>query len=198
MERIVLELVACLFLDPFIFGKRWEDISTPRTSTLAHELYFRFGGQYAFKDRLIPQAEKVLGGTYTVRGYHESAAAGDTAFVGTVEYRFHFARALRPRPNPHETTLFGRPFRFAPQHVFGQPDWDFVIKPFFDWGQTIVSSPVSPEHDETLMSVGIGAELRFLRNAYLYCYWAHPLMDVNDNRTGSCGDVIHFGVSLLW
>jgi len=57
-------------------------------STLAHELYFSLHGQYAFNNRLVPQAQDVAGGMYSVRGYPESFAAGDSGFAGSLDIGF--------------------------------------------------------------------------------------------------------------
>lgn len=65
-------------------------------STLAHELAFSLRGQYAFNGRLIPQAEEVAGGLYSVRGYPESVSAGDSVIIGSAEYRFHIPRSFTP------------------------------------------------------------------------------------------------------
>ena len=56
------------YLEPFLNAKAWRDVSTPETSTLAHELAFTFKGQHSFGARLIPQMEQAAGGLYTVRG----------------------------------------------------------------------------------------------------------------------------------
>jgi len=186
------------FLEPLIYGESWKDVTTPESSTLAHELSFSFGGQYAFGDRLIPQAEKVVGGTYTVRGYPESVTAGDDVYVARAEYRYHVPRAFRPNPNPRETTVFGRPFRFAPQHVFGQPDWDLVLKAFFDYGRVFNNYRLSSESDETLMSVGLGVELQLWRSMHLRCEWGHTLEELGNGAVDEGEDRLHAGLTLMW
>jgi len=93
------------FLEPML----WE---RGKFHSLAHEIVLSGRSQYAFGNRLIPQEEEVVGGLYTVRGYPESVVAGDTIFIGSAEYRFHYPRAMRPREST--STLFGQPFRWAP------------------------------------------------------------------------------------
>jgi len=185
-------------LEPLIYGKSWEDVSTPETSTLAHELSFSLSGQYAFGHRLIPQAEKLVGGAYTVRGYPESVAAGDDVYVARAEYRYHVPRAFRPNPNPRETTLFGRPFRIGPQHVFGQPDWDLVLKAFFDYGRAFNNKRLPIENDETLMGAGLGVELQLWRNMHLSCDWGHTLQDLDSGLVEKGEDRLHTGLTVMW
>ena len=68
------------YLEPLLNREAWSDVTTPESSTLAHEIAVAFRGQFALDDsRLIPQAERVAGGLYTVRGYPESAGSPVTA-----------------------------------------------------------------------------------------------------------------------
>ncbi|UCD74773.1 MAG: hypothetical protein JSV91_13415, partial [Phycisphaerales bacterium] len=71
------------YLEPLLNREAWQDLSDPDSSTLAHEVALRCRGQYAFDYRLIPQMEQVAGGLYSVRGYPESIAVGDTVVIGT-------------------------------------------------------------------------------------------------------------------
>lgn len=134
----------------------------PRPSRLIHEIAMRFSGQYAFNNRLIPNEEAVAGGLYTVRGYPESAVAGDTAIYGSIEYRFHLPRALPSDDSP--PTAFGRPFRVAPDGQGGRPDWDLIFKVFMDGARVINSRRLAFESNETLLSTGVGAELVIANN----------------------------------
>lgn len=173
------------FLEPILNREGWEDISTRETSTLAHEIALTFRGQYAFDNRLIPQAEQVVGGLYSVRGYPESGVAGDTVFMGSLEYRFHFPRSL-----PYETepsTLFNQPFRRVPQEPYGVADWDLVFRTFLDFGQSTISDPLSFENDQTLMSAGLGVEFSLYRNINIRVDWGYVLEALKDDvvPTGS-------------
>lgn len=148
-----------------------------KRTTLAHELSFQARGQFVTGDvRVIPQKEMAVGGFFTVRGYPESAVAGDNAFAASLEYRFHVPRALKPAtelekkegaPGVQEPapTLFGRPFNFRPPRVLGRPDWDLVIRGFLDAGGSDVNSGDSDrqrreDRSYMLMSTGIGVELQ--------------------------------------
>jgi hypothetical protein len=104
-------LMQSTYLEPLFDREAWEDPSTPGSSQLVHEVFASFKGQYAFDNRLIPQYQQVVGGLYTVRGYPESVVAGDTALIGTLEYRLHVPRAFKLEAEPRE--LFGDPFRVA-------------------------------------------------------------------------------------
>ena len=85
------------FLEPLIFGSGWNDRSTWRSSTLAHELDFNFRFQQTFgNERLIPQETFIAGGLTSVRGYREFVASGDSGIVMNLEYRYHLPRSLKP------------------------------------------------------------------------------------------------------
>ncbi len=118
------DMTHSVYLEPALNWKGWSDPTTPESSTLGHELVARFRGQYAFGNRLIPQLEQVAGGLYTVRGYPESATAGDTVLIGNLEYRLHIPHLFPVQEKAGK--LFGDDFRWAPQYVYGMPDWDLV------------------------------------------------------------------------
>ncbi len=163
------------YLEPLLNYQAWRDMASPETSTLAHEVVLSLKGQHSFGARLIPQKEQVAGGLYTVRGYNESATAGDTVVVGSVEYRFHLPRAFRIQPNPSKTPLFGKPFRFAPQQVYARPDWDLILKVFGDWARVLKADLEASEEHETLLSVGAGVEFQFHRNINVSVDWGVAL-----------------------
>jgi hypothetical protein len=169
------------YLEPLIDREGWEDPSTPRSSTLSHELALGLRGQYAFDHRLIPQASQVVGGLFSVRGYDPSASVGDSVWVASAEYRFHLPRALPIQREPFRLPGLGD-FRAAPQQVYGRPDWDFVIKGFVDAGQTTrneLPNGLRPlnERDESLLGAGVGAEFRFRHNWTVRVDWGHALKE---------------------
>jgi len=153
-------------------------------------------GQCAFGNRLIPQAEEVAGGLYTVRGYPESIVAGDSVIIGSAEYRYHIPRAFGIESEPRQ--LFGQPFRYAPQYVYGRPDWDLILKAFIDAGRTINSDRLSFEHDETLVGVGIGAELQFKRNLNVRVDWGFALEDLKSANVQAGDNRVHFVATILF
>ena len=168
--------VQSFFLEPLLNPEGFADPSTPGTSTLAHEMMLYFGGQYSFGSRLLPQFQQVLGGMYSVRGYPQSVAAGDSSILAKAEYRYHIPRAFAINPEPME--IFGGAFRAAPQHVYGRTDWDLMLCAFFDYGLLMQSSPQFFESNETLMGAGVGLEFLFRTNFRFRLDWGFPLKDL--------------------
>ena len=86
------------FLEPIFRAKKFREAK----STLANEMVFSARAQYSL-NRLIPAAEEVAGGLYSVRGYPESIGAGDTVLIGSAEYSLpppaHSANAEKSRPH---------------------------------------------------------------------------------------------------
>lgn len=200
------ELSHSMYLEPLILGDRWGRTGRWQDTTLAHELAFSFRGQYAFDKRLIPQAEQVVGGLYTVRGYPESIAAGDTVYLASAEYRFHLPRILRPydtfegedAPRPRE--FLGSPFRVRPDQMFSRPDWDLIFRGFVDVGRAENSNRQSIERDQTLVGAGIGLELLVRRNLSVRVDWGFALDSLTtDTETVDSGDNrLHFVATIQW
>jgi hypothetical protein len=174
-------------IEPLISDVFWGTGESGPTS-LAHEVSVGLRGQFAFGDRLIANEQDVLGGLYTVRGYPESVAAGDSSVVGTLEYRYHVPRAW-PISAPgfkgdRKLNWFrrtgGEDFRYAPSEAFGYTDWDLVLKGFIDAGQTSVSDAVAGEQDETLVGAGLGVEFLWKRNLQARIDWGFALTDVDN------------------
>lgn len=184
------------YLEPAFNRKAWEDPTTPESSTLAHEFSVDLRWQYAFGDRLVPQAEAVAGGLYTVRGHPESAVAGDNVIIARFEYRYHVPRAFAIDPEPEE--LFGEPFRTAPQYVYGRPDWDLILKGFFDVARVTLNDRLSFEKNETLIGAGIGAEFIFKRNFNVRLDWGFALDDVTTARVDSGSNRLHVVATILF
>jgi len=185
-----------VFLEPLLDRDAWEDPSTPGSSTLAHELAVSFRGQWSAGNRLVPQFEQVIGGLYSVRGYAQSVLAGDSALVLNVEYRFHLPRALGIQPVPSE--LFGEPFRFVPQTVFGRPDWDLIFRGFFDVGRTYISNKLPFESEGLLMGAGVGVELQLKQNLDFRVDWGVALRDVPSRGIEAGSSRVYFVLSLAF
>ncbi|MCP4905772.1 MAG: ShlB/FhaC/HecB family hemolysin secretion/activation protein [bacterium] len=171
------------FLEPLLRPEAWRDPSTHSSSTLAHEISFGIRGQYAFDYRLIPQSNGSIGGLYSVRGYSQSVAVGDTIAIASAEYRFHFPRALPVLRQPLRLPLIGD-FRAAPQQVYGRPDWDLVLRAFVDAGHAVRNdqhrvSVGATEDDQTLIGAGVGADLQIRSNLRARIDWATALMNTN-------------------
>ena len=183
------------FLEPIINPKGWEDPTTPASSTLAHEIALTFAGQYAFNNRLAPQFQSIVGGFYTVRGYDESVAAGDNAYVGSIEYRCHIPRRFKPQPNPRDLPVLGR-FKLAPQNVYDRPDWDLIFRTFADFGRTEANDKLPIERHENLMGTGVGLELQIRSNINVRCDYGIALSSAGDVDPGD--DRVHVSATLLW
>ncbi len=163
------DLSHSFYLEPLLdpdFGKPGQP------STLAHELYFDVRGQYTPSARLVPNFTQAIGGFYTVRGYPESFAIGDSGFIETAEYRFHLPRLFAPAPAGQ---LFGQPFHFAPAQPLARPDWDLLLRAFIDVGQTVTNDAFSYEKDVNPIGAGVGAELSLWKNVDLRVDWGVAL-----------------------
>ncbi|MEX0887147.1 MAG: ShlB/FhaC/HecB family hemolysin secretion/activation protein [Phycisphaeraceae bacterium] len=184
------------YLEPLLNPEAWHDPETPDNSTLAHEIAVQVRGQTAFDHRLVPQFQQVAGGRYTVRGYDEAIVAGDHALFATAEYRLHLPRLLHPR-DPDETPVFGRPFRVAPEAVYGRPDWDLVLRGFVDVGRVWTNDRRSAfEANETLVGTGVGLELLLKHNLSLRGDWGVALRDAGRNDAGH--NRLHFVLTVLY
>jgi hemolysin activation/secretion protein len=151
------------------------------TSTLAHELYLSTRGQWAFGSRLIPQFQDVAGGLYSVRGYPESIVAGDSVIIATAEYRFHVPRIFAVQTDPSATPfLWDRNFRYAPQHPYGRPDWDLILRGFVDAARVVNSSKQPFENNATLVGAGVGVELQYKQNFNVRVDWGAALTGIED------------------
>jgi len=172
------------YLEPLFNREAWEDPTTAASSTLAHELALSFRGQHAFDARLLPQVSQVIGGFYSVRGFSQGAAVGDSVYVGSLEYRFHLPRALPVRRAPLQLPLLGD-FRASPQQVYGRPDWDFVIRSFLDAGYSDRNGGADVfEYDQFLMSAGLGFEVTYKGNLQLRADWARGIAEHHSNDVG--------------
>ena len=195
-KYLVLEwdLTHSTYLEPLLNREAWEDPTTPSSSTLAHELFLAVRGQTSFGDRLIAQEEMTLGGLYTVRGYEQSEVDGDSAMVATAEYRYHVPRAMAIRAEPG--SLFGRPFKWARQQVYGQSDWDLVLRAFLDAGFAHMHGRLIYENNETMIGTGVGVELLVKRNLSVRADWGIALDGTE--RTDSGHNEVHFVATVLY
>lgn len=189
------DLLKTFYLEPIVNRAAWEDVSTPESSTLAHEIALGFRGQYAFDNRLIPQEENAVGGLYTVRGYPESVTAGDTVLIGTGEYRFHIPRVFQPELEPGE--FLGQSFRWSPQYAYGQTDWDLILRGFVDVARVLNSERLGFETNDTLVGAGIGLEFQYKRNLNVRVDWGHALKSLDD-RVRSGSNRVHFVATLIF
>ena len=187
------DLSGSLFLDPLLTGGFDAD------TRLVHELYGRIGGQYAFDHRLVPQEQAVVGGRDTVRGYDQAAAAGDTVYLATFEYRYHLPRSFAPRPAAKLPGWLGsRRFRYAPEQVAGDADWDLVLKGSLDFARALQNDRIAGERNETLMGAGVGLEVRVRRNFTVAFDVGLPLSTGNTIDADIGDPEYHFSLTALY
>jgi len=150
---------------------KWFDSYEP-TKPLKHELYFGFAGQYAFNERLIPQMQRVIGGSETVRGYPQSLAVGDSAFSSQLEYRYHLALEK---------------FHLRPT---------FFV--FVDGGRTVNNSRLSFEHNQSLLSSGIGFELLYKEHVKLHIDLGFALKRARFDDVQSGDNELHISLVFVY
>jgi len=193
------------YLDPLFFGADWKDLNSWQTSTLAHEVDLNVRWQWS-PNRLIPQKELGMGGMFTVRGYPEIVAVGDTGVIANAEYRLHIPRLLKPyssypeedRPEP----LWGE-FNIYPTRPMSAADWDLQFITFFDYGHTFNNDIRISEQNQQLMSTGVGVELSIMSNLNIqFAYgWVLDSLSVLNNPIDESqfGDSrAHFLATISW
>lgn len=184
------------YLEPLVNRASWMDLQTPSSSTLAHEIALSVRGQYSPDHRLIPQEQQVAGGLYTVRGYPESVAAGDSVYIASAEYRFHLPKSYGYSDD--SGTLFGSPFRWRPQEPFGEADWDLVFKAFVDAGRTENTERLAFEFNETLIGAGVGVDFNFRRRFTARVDWGFAMRDTENGQSEAGDNEVHFSFTALF
>lgn len=165
--------------------------------SLAHEIALSIRGQNSLNRRLIPNAEEVVGGFFSVRGYPESAVAGDNAIIGSAEYRLHIPRLFGISSETGKD-IFGKDFRWQPSEPFGYADWDLIFRGFFDVGRSTINDIRSFERNETLAGAGAGLELQLRRNIFIRADWGVALRGLPQANVKSGDSRLHFLVSILF
>ncbi|MCH1430702.1 MAG: hypothetical protein L7U87_08120 [Chlamydiales bacterium] len=164
------------YLEPLLDTRGWQDVSTPESSTLAHEVQFLTKIQYT-PHRLVPQFKGSVGGPSSVRGYPQGVASGDNSYSLSLEYRLHVPRLLPIQPIDQLDSLGdgAKPsFKWAPTFVYDRPDWDLVLKAFSDYGRAINlrrTETALAEVNEELWSIGLGIELLYKSNLQVKADW---------------------------
>lgn len=198
-SRITGQMSHSFFLEPIFDPKGFKGDKGPDKMTLAHEVVFSVRGQTSLGSRLVPNFQMVAGGASSVRGYKESVAVGDSAIIGSLEYRFHLGKATPIARNT--TTLFGSTFRNARTRPYGASDWDLIFSGFVDIGRVTVQDALFFENDETLVGVGVGFEAQLKRNLTVRVNYGMALTrigtgagvvtDVGDSR-------LHFSATVVY
>ena len=138
----------------------------------------------------------MVGGLHSVRGYAQSILAGDTALLGSIEYRLHVPRLFYPKSRPLLVPFLGE-FRDRPPYVYGSPDWDLILRAFFDVADVRPSHGSAFETAQSIKSVGGGVELQLLRNLNVRFDIGVALDDVP--RLASRGSIEpHLSITVLY
>jgi hemolysin activation/secretion protein len=196
-----------MFLEPLFNSAGWRGETQGGPRTLAHEISFTFRGQYSPGERLPPVEQDVAGGFYSVRGFPESATAGDTVVIGSAEYRFHVPRALNnAEPGTlmgRRVGLFGQDFRWVPQTDFGGTDWDLILRGFLDAASVYTArrnADAGEDAYDTLWGAGVGMEVQIRRNFTARVDLGFVLKDVDEVEANyEAGDSQwHISATLLY
>ena len=186
-----------IYLDP-LFDSAWGS-GTGMYKPLVHEIFGSFRGQYAFDYRLTPLSQYTLGGLYTVRGFAQSIDAGDSAMVGTIEYRMHLPRMFTPTTPSGNFPFINRPFRWAPDSSNGaSPEWDLVLSAFFDGGTITNNNAYAFEVNTPMTSAGFGLDLSILDNLSIGVDWAGALNSVDQLDVQSGSSQFWFSASIVY
>lgn len=182
-ELIKLDFQQSIFLD-YLFSRSLRNGSRQLVSNLlVHELSFSVSGQKTLKNdtRLIPQAQRFVGGFFSVRGYPESVVGGDSVLTTSVEYRWWITRMLRPYnlfPEEEKPTRpFGGNFNLRQPDPFSPADLDVSLRFFLDYASTTINQRRVDEANNQLMSVGAGLNLQVYRNLLLRVDYGYTLRD---------------------
>ena len=182
------------YLDPLL-DSSWKS-SKSLYKPLVHEIFGSLRGQYAFDYRLTPLSQYTMGGLYTVRGFAQSITAGDSALVGTIEYRMHIPRMFNAAVPTGTFPSAAKPFRWVPDSgTGGAPDWDLVLSAFFDGGTVNNNNAYAFEANTPMYSAGVGLDLTILQNVALGVDWGWALNSI-DNQ--SAGIQVDSGSSQFW
>jgi hypothetical protein len=89
-------------------------------------------------------------------------------------------RIFNPRPATTQIPLVGE-FAIAPRGPGERPDWDWVLKAFYDVADVRQTRRGAEEFDDFLQGVGVGTELFVKRNLQLRLDWGMGLESAHCN-----------------
>jgi hemolysin activation/secretion protein len=150
---------------------------------------------------MIPHEQEPLGGALSIRGYPESILSADEFIAATFEYAYHIPRGLKPA---EEGTLFRHPFKWRPKQVGQNPDWDLVLRAFYDYAYRGVNPaaplPGQPPTEEkdlpyidknfSISGAGVGVALMVKQNFSLRCDYGVALTELRDDTRLAGEEVI--------
>ena len=157
----------------------------------ANEVSLRLKGRQLLRGkRLIPHEQEPIGGALSVRGYAESVLAADQFISGSFEYAFHIPRLLKPG---EPGKLFRRDFKWRPAKPGQTPDWDLVVRAFYDYAYRQVTPPKTGnvrsstgelsliDRTVSIAGAGAGVELLVKQNFSLRGDVGRALTELRDN-----------------
>ncbi len=195
-RALMLDFAGSLYLQPLFHGTRFFGPRPLRPREMAHEVAWRVGGQWSLGTRVIPQAEGVLGGFSTVRGYPQSIVSGDSFANASLEYRYHVPLGLRA-VTPWQVPWLGD-FRPAPDRSYRMPDWDLVLVAFGDWGQVWNTDAVPGETNDTLFGAGLGFEIVVRRNFAVRLDYGWAVLGVPSAQVDAGDGEVHFSALMRY
>ena len=172
-------------MNPFCSGIPGSDPKTWKSSSLAHELSISLRGQYSFGDRLIAQKQmtgwRFLFCAWLPKNPKLSAMTLSSGLSSTDSTCHEALKPLSVRSaekNQEKSPTYldsklrlGKkeyekrtPFNVIPDRVFSRPDWDLVIRAFYDFAVTQTrggQDVTATESDQDLRSIGVGLETQF-------------------------------------
>ncbi|MEM1186276.1 MAG: ShlB/FhaC/HecB family hemolysin secretion/activation protein [Planctomycetota bacterium] len=186
------------FLEPLLAPDGYAGLRGPEHQTLAHYVTLSVRTQWVPDARLVANEQVIAGGLFTVRGYEEAVASGDSAILASAEYRFGLSSALPASDRPG--TLFGQPFRGRRQTPYGSADWDLGLRAFVDYALVDNNDVRSFEFDENLIGVGVGVDARLYNNVTARLDYGIALTDAQSptNPSDSGDTRLHFLVLVAY
>ena len=166
----------------------------------ANEVSLRLKGRQLLRGkRLIPHEQEPIGGALSVRGYAESVLAADQFISGSFEYAFHIPRLLKPG---EPGKLFRRDFKWRPAKPGQTPDWDLVVRAFYDYAYRQVTPPKTGnvqsstgelsliERTVSIAGAGAGVELLVKQNFSLRGDVGMALTELRDNTRPAGQEIV--------
>lgn len=190
------DAIYAFYLDPYLSCCK-------EVCGMCHNLEFAFRGQTSFGTRLPAQFQYTIGGMYSVRGYEQSVAAGDSSLLFSAEYRLHLPCFFGFTPGQGEysyTDCDG-----CQSESYQCKDscfWDAILSTYIDYGSNWHHDrgSSSVERNETLVGTGVGLELIWSRHVVVRGDWSVALHDAgpSSNRTLSGDSRGYVSVALMY
>lgn len=143
--------------------------SNNHKNRLLQQFKWRASGFYGFGDALLPHFQRSVGGLYSVRGYDEQVASGDTVIELSAEYRFSplllqsFAATVKPW-----ITCF--------------VDWADIHRNKVRVQVQSLNGLINTQRETSaesmhLYSFGLGLDINYQNQSIFYIAWARALAD---------------------